>query len=113
MMNMNDFLNAVANGVTNSEIVDFAKSELTKRANANAKAATKRNDKWYEENGQLLRAVEVVLRSADHPLTCAEIVAKVDGIDNPSKATAIVKRIEGIKVSDSVTDKRIVKAYSL
>lgn len=113
MKTMNEFLTAVANGITSDETVDFAKNELAKRATANAKSVAKRNDKWYEENGVLLRAVETLLRTANHPLTCAEIVAKVDGIDNTSKATAIVKRIEGIKITDVQSDKRIVKAYSL
>lgn len=113
MKTMNEFLTAVANGITSDETIEFATNELAKRATANAKAVSKRNDKWYEENSVLLHSVETLLRSTDHPLTCAEIVAKVEGIDNTSKATAIVKRIEGVKVTEVESNKRIVKAYSL
>ena len=113
MKNMNEFLSTIANGTINDEAIEFAKNELTKRATANANAAVKRNDKWYAENGALLEAVRNLLVSASHAVTAAEIVASIDGIDSTSKATAVVKRIEGVRVVDVQVDKRIVKGYTL
>ena len=113
MKNMKDFLTAIANGTMNEEVQAFAQAELDKRASANASAATKRNDKWYAENGALLEAVKELLNGASHPVTCAEIVASVNGIDSTSKATAVVKRIEGVRSVDVQVDKRIVKGYTL
>lgn len=113
MKTMNEFLTSVANGTLTDEAIDFAKNELTKRANANANAAQKRNDKWYAENGELLNAVANYLHAVGRPVVSAEIVAAVDGIENASKARAIALRIEGIKVGETVFDKRVVKTYSL
>ena len=113
MKTMNEFLTSVANGTLTDEAIEFAKNELTKRASANANAAQKRNDKWYAENGELLTAVANYLRSVGRPVVSAEIVNAVDGIENASKARAIAMRIEGIKVGETVFDKRVVKTYSL
>ena len=113
MKNMKDFLTTIANGIINDEAIDFAKAELEKRANENASAAKKRTDKWYTENGELLKELTEVLKNASHPLTCAEIMAAVDGINSTSKATAVASRIEGVKVTEVQVDKRVVKAYSL
>lgn len=113
MKTMNEFLTSVANGTLTDEAIEFAKNELTKRASANANAAQKRNDKWYAENGELLNAVANYLRSVGRPVVSAEIVNAVDGIENASKARAIALRIEGIKVGETVFDKRVVKTYSL
>ena len=110
---MKDFLTTIASGIINDEAIDFAKAELEKRASENASAAKKRNEKWYAENGALLEKLTEVLTNATHPLTCAEIMASVEGINSTSKATAVATRIEGIKVTDVQVDKRIVKAYSL
>lgn len=113
MKNMNEFLTSVASGTLTDEAIDFAKAELEKRAAANASAASKRSDKWLSENGELVKKLTEVLANASHPLTCAEIVAAVEGINSTSKATAVASRIEGIKSSDVQVGKRIVKAYSL
>jgi len=113
MKNMNEFLTSIANGTLTDDAIAFAKSELEKRATANANAASKRNDKWYAENGELLEAVRALLISKGHPLTASEIVANVEGINSTSKATAICKRIEGIVIGEAQADKRIVKVYSL
>ena len=113
MKTMNEFLTSVANGTLTDEAIEFAKNELTKRASANANAAQKRNEKWVEKNGELLTAVANYLRSVGRPVVSAEIVNAVDGIENASKARAIALRIEGIKVGETVFDKRVVKTYSL
>jgi hypothetical protein len=113
MKNMKDFLTTIANGIINDEAIEFAKAELEKRANENASAAKKRSDKWLADNGELLRELTEVLKNASHPLTCAEIIAAVDGINSTSKATAVASRVEGVKVSEVQVDKRVVKAYSL
>lgn len=115
MKNMNavQFLEAIANGEMNNDIIEWAKNRLATRDEEAKKAAQKRNDKWYAENGALLEAVHNLLVSASHAVTAAEIVASIDGIDSTSKATAVVKRIEGVRVVDVQIDKRIVKGYTL
>lgn len=115
MKNMNavQFLEAIANGEMNNDIMEWAKNRLATRDEEAKKAAQKRNDKWYAENGALLEAVRNLLGSVTHAVTAAEIVASIDGIDSTSKATAVVKRIEGVRVVDVQVDKRIVKGYTL
>jgi len=113
MKNMNEFLTSIANGTLTDDAIAFAKSELEKRATANANAASKRNDKWYAENGELLEAVRSFLTSKGHPVTASEIATNVSGVYTPSKATALCKHIEGIVIGEGQADKRIVKVYSL
>ena len=60
-----------------------------------------------------MEAVTNLLRSNAKVFTAAEVKNLVDGIDSTSKATFILKAVEGIKVSDVVVDKRVVKGYSL
>ena len=112
-MNAVQFLEAIANGEMNNDIMEWAKNRLATRDEEAKKAAQKRNDKWLAENGALLTAVETFLRSVGRPVVGAEIVAAVDGIENPSKARSVALRIEGIKVGETVYDKRVVKTYSL
>ena len=108
------FLTAVANGEMNPELQAAATELLEKHtkavANRYAKAAEKRN----AENAPLVEAVTDLLKANEgHVYTASEIKNLVDGIESTSKATFILKAVEGIKVSDVVVDKRVVKGYSL
>lgn len=112
-MKYTDFLSSVANGNITEEVRNTAVELMEKHSNENAHAAAKRNEKWLAENSSLLEAVANYLREAGRPVIAAEIVNAIDGIENASKARAIAMRIEGIKVGEAVSDKRVVKTYSL
>ena len=107
------FLDAIARGEMNPDLQADALELLEKHNKAaesrNAKAAEKR----AAENAPLVEAVTNLLRSNAKVFTAAEVRNLVDGIDSTSKATFILKAVEGIKVSDVVVDKRVVKGYSL
>lgn len=107
------FLDAIARGEMNPDLQADALELLEKHNKAaesrNAKAAEKR----AAENAPLVEAVTNLLRSNAKVFTAAEVKNLVDGIDSTSKATFILKAVEGIKVSDVVVDKRVVKGYSL
>ena len=107
------FLDAIAHGEMNPDLQADALEPLEKHNKAaesrNAKAAEKR----AAENAPLVEAVTNLLRSNAKVFTASEIKNLVDGIESTSKATFILKAVEGIKVSDVVVDKRVVKGYSL
>ena len=106
------FLAAVAKGEMNPDLQATATELLEKHT----KAATSRNAKAAErraaENAPLVEAVTNLLRSNARVFTAAEVKDAVEGIDSTSKATSILKSIEGLKVTEVVVDKRVVKGYS-
>lgn len=105
-------LKAVINGENNEAMRESAQKLLEAYQKQNEKRAAKAKEKKASEDAPLVDAVKVLL--SDHQVrTASQIREAVEGIDSTSKATAICKRIEGIKVSDVQVDKRIVKGYSL
>lgn len=112
-MTMKELLNSLTEGTTvTAEMAEKAQAELTKMATEAATRAAKAKEKKASEDAPLVDAVKALL--SDHQVrTASQVRDAVDGIDSTSKATAICKRIEGIKVSDVQVDKRIVKGYSL
>ena len=110
---MKELLNSLTEGTTvTAEMAEKAQAELTKMATEAATRAAKAKEKKASEDAPLVDAVKALL--SDHQVrTASQVRDAVDGIDSTSKATAICKRIEGIKVSDVQVDKRIVKGYSL
>ena len=112
-MTMKELLNSLTEGTTvTAEMAEKAQAELTKMATEAANRAAKAKEKKASEDAPLVDAVTNLL--SDHQVrTASQIREAVEGIDSTSKATAICKRIEGIKVSDVQVDKRIVKGYSL
>lgn len=112
-MTMKEMLTAVVEGaVVTAEMAEKAQAELAKMAKESATRAAKVKEKKASEDAPLVDAVKALL--ADHQVrTASQIRDSVSGIESTSKATAICKRIEGIKVSDVQVDKRIVKGYSL
>ena len=108
------FLTAIANGEQSTDLQSTA-AELLEKHNA---AANSRNSKAAEkraaENAPLVEAVTSLLKANEgHFYTASEIKNLVDGIESTSKATAILKMVEGVKVGEVVVDKRVVKGYSL
>ena len=112
-MTMKELLNSLTEGTTvTAEMAEKAQAELTKMATEAANRAAKAKEKKASEDAPLVDAVKVLL--SDHQVrTASQVRDAVDGIDSTSKATAICKRIEDIKVSEVQVDKRIVKGYSL
>lgn len=106
------FLAAIANGEQSADLQKTA-AELLEKHN---KAAESRNSKAAEkraaENAPLVEAVTNLLRSNAKVFTAAEVMAAIEGIDSTSKATAVLKSIEGLKVTEVVVNKRVVKGYS-
>lgn len=106
------FLTAIANGEQSADLQSTAAELLEKHnkaaENRNSKAAEKR----AEENAPLVEAVANLLRSNAKVFTAAEVKDAIDGIESTSKATAILKSIEGLKVSEVMVNKRVVKGYS-
>lgn len=112
-MTIKELLTATTEGaVVTAEMAEKAQAELVKMAAEAERRAQKAAEKRTSEDAPLVDAVKALL--ADHQVrTASQIREAVDGIESTSKATAICKRIEDIKVSDVQVDRRIVKGYSL
>lgn len=112
-MTIKELLTATTEGaVVTAEMAEKAKAELERMAAEAANRAAKAKEKRNSEDAPLADAVTILL--GDHTVrTASQIRDAVEGIDSTSKATAVCKRISGIKVSDVVVGKRIVKGYSL
>lgn len=108
------FLDAIARGEMNPDLQADAAELLEKHNKAAANRTAKAAEKRAAENAPLVEAVTDLLKANEgHVYTAAEVKNLVDGIDSTSKATFVLKAVEGIKVSDVVVDKRVVKGYSL
>ena len=113
-MNTRIFYETIAaNETLSAELREFASAAIEKMDKENASRNAKAAEKRAAENAPLVEAVTNLLRSNAKVFTAAEVKNLVDGIDSTSKATFILKAVEGIKVSDVVVDKRVVKGYSL
>lgn len=106
------FLSAIVNGEMYPEIQADAAELLEKHNKAAASRNSKAAEKRAAENAPLVEAVTNLLRSNAKVFTAAEVKNAIEGIDSTSKATAILKSIEGLKVTEVVVDKRVVKGYS-
>lgn len=105
-------LEAVINGENNETMRDSAKKLLDSYQKQTERRKSKAAEKKSIEDAPIIEAVTILL--GDHTVrTASQIRDAVESIDSTSKATAICKRISGIKVSDVVVGKRIVKGYSL
>lgn len=112
-MTIKELLTATTEGaVVTAEMAEKAKAELERMAEMAANRAAKAAEKRSVEDAPLVDAVTTLL--GDHTVrTASQIRDAVEGIDSTSKATSVCKRISGIKISDVVVGKRIVKGYSL
>ena len=107
------FLSAIANGKMYPEIQADAAELLEKHNKAAASRYSKAAEKRAAENAPLVEAVTNLLRTNAKVFTAAEVKDAIEGIDSTSKATAILKMVEGVKVSEVVVNKRVVNGYSL
>ena len=106
------FLAAIADGEMNPDLCAFAAEALEKHNKAAASRNAKSAEKRATENAPLVEAVTNLLQTNAKVFTAAEVKDAVEGIDSTSKATAILKSIEGLKVTEVVVNKRVVKGYS-
>lgn len=109
-MTYRDFLNAVINATVSDEVSDFAKAEIVKLDNRNAKRRDTLTPEQKENEAIKAKIVEVVNATA-----LASDVAKAVGIST-NKASALLRQLvaEGKFTSGDVKikGKGTVKAYS-
>lgn len=111
-MTKREFLTKVIAETADAEVKAFAEKEVEKLDADLAKAAAKRAEK-KAENAPLVEALQAIL--TDEPMTAAQIVEAVEGINNVSKATVIAKILVESReatVTDVKVKGRTVKGYS-
>lgn len=110
-MTMKEMLTAVVEGaVVTAEMAEKAQAELAKMAAEAEKRAQKAAEKRTSEDAPLLALAAELL--SDHIVRTAKDIGVELNVSTP-KATALMRKLEGVKVSDVQVDKRIVKGYSL
>lgn len=114
-MNTRIFYETIAaNETLSAELREFATNAILKMDKENANRNSKAAEKRAAENAPFVEAVTSLLKANEGRFyTASEIKNLVDGIESTSKATAILKMVEGVKVGEVVVDKRVVKGYSL
>ena len=113
-MTTKNFYNAIAtNENLSAELREFAANAILKMDKESASRNSKAAEKRAAENAPFIEAVTNLLRNSSKVFTAAEVKDAIEGIDSTSKATAILKMVEGVKVSEVVVNKRVVKGYSL
>lgn len=110
-MTMKEMLTAVVEGaVVTAEMAEKAQAELAKMAAEAERRAQKAAEKRTSEDAPLLAQAAELL--SDHVVRTAKDIGVALGVSTP-KATALMRKLEGVKVSEVTSDKRIVKGYSL
>lgn len=104
-------LEAVINGENNEAMRDSAKKLLDSYQKQVEKRKSKAAEKKSIEDAPIIEAVTNYLRENPGAHTASDIAAAV-GIKTP-KATAVLRKVEGVNVGEGKKDKRIVKTYSL
>lgn len=113
-MNTRIFYETIAaNENLSAELREFAANAILKMDKENANRNSKAAEKRAAENAPFVEAVTNLLWNSAKVFTAAEVKDAIEGIDSTSKATAILKMVEGVKVSEVVVNKRVVKGYSL
>lgn len=105
------FLSAIANGEMYPEIQADAAELLEKHNKAAASRAEKAAEKKSIEDAPIIEAITNYLRENPGVHTASDIANAV-GIKTP-KATAVLRKVEGVSVGEVVVNKRVVKSYSL
>lgn len=105
-----EFLNAVIEALVEGEIADYAKAELVKMDNANAKRKAKPSKK-ATENAPLVDKIVTEVLSAT-PMTASDVALAIEV--TPQKASALCRTAATsgrIKVTDMKLKGRTVKGY--
>ena len=109
-MTKRDFFELVIAGTQNDEMVEFAKSEIEKMNARNANRASKPS-KTQIANEPIIAKIGEYLANANGVMTAKEIAMALDL--TPQKVSALVKKVDGVEVSEVVVDKRVVKGYRI
>ena len=112
-MTNREFYNLVLSANLSADITDHARKALEQMDIESASRRSKNSAKRAEANAPLIVLVSALMADGI-TRTASDIVAQhIDGIASPSKATAILKAVEGISVEDIKVKGRTVKAYTL
>lgn len=113
-MTKREFLNAVIEAVDNTELQDFAKAEIAKMDNRNAKRANTPSKKALE-NEPIKEKIVAFLYGKDTPQIVSDIVAEVGF--STQKISALCRQLaeDGKLLADDVKvkGKGKVKGYTL
>jgi hypothetical protein len=110
-MTMKELLTATVEGaVVTAEMQEKAQAELVKMAAEAERRAQKAAEKRTSEDAPLLEKAQALL--SDHVVRTAKDIGVALDVSTP-KATALMRKLEGVKVTEVTVDKRIVKGYSL
>lgn len=114
-MTSREFFNAVIEGNITDEIKDFAKSQIEKLDNKNAKR--KSTDSKTQKENKAIKTSLLATMEKDKVYTASEVAGTVDGINSTQKASALLRQLveEGKLVSEEVKikGKGKVKGYRL
>lgn len=111
MTTRNFYETIAANETLSAELREFATAAIEKMDKSAASRAEKAAEKKSIEDAPIIEAVSNYLRENPGAHTASDIAAAV-GIKTP-KATAVLRKVEGVSVGEGQKDKRIVKTYSL
>lgn len=111
MTTRNFYETIAANETLSAELREFAAAAIEKMDKSAASRAEKAAEKKSIEDAPIIEAITNYLRENPGAHTASDIAAAV-GIKTP-KATAVLRKVEGVNVGEGQKDKRIVKTYSL
>lgn len=111
MTTRNFYETIAANETLSAELREFAAAAIEKMDKTNASRAEKAAEKKSIEDAPIIEAIINYLRENPGVHTASDIANAV-GIKTP-KATAVLRKVEGVNVGEGKKDKRIVKTYSL
>lgn len=111
MTTRNFYETIAANDTLSAELREFAAAAIEKMDKSAASRAEKAAEKKSIEDAPIIEAITNYLRENPGAHTASDIAAAV-GIKTP-KATAVLRKVEGVNVGEGQKDKRIVKTYSL
>jgi len=111
MTTRNFYETIAANETLSADLREFAAAAIEKMDKSAASRAEKAAEKKSIEDAPIIEAITNYLRENPGAHTASDIAAAV-GIKTP-KATAVLRKVEGVNVGEGKKDKRIVKTYSL
>lgn len=111
MTTRNFYETIAANETLSTELREFATAAIEKMDKSAASRAEKAAEKKSIEDAPIIEAITNYLHENPGEHTASDIAAAV-GIKTP-KATAVLRKVEGVNVGEGKKDKRIVKTYSL
>lgn len=109
-MTNRDFYVKVIELVQDAEVVAKAEEELAKMDARNEKRKAMPSKKAIE-NAPIITEIENYLKGQNEVVTARQIA---DALElTTSKVSALIKKIDDVKVSEVVVDRRVVKGYAL